>query len=110
MMGDDIASVLQTLPAWERRVLELRFGLSDGQPRTLEEVGREFGVARAGAAIALFGTGLIAAAAFVVGARRQRRLLGLIGAQGGEPRHIRATVRFGRPRPPLFLMAVANGW
>jgi putative ABC transport system permease protein len=49
----------------------------------------------AGAAVALFATGLIAAAAFVVGARRQLRLLGLIGAQGGEPRHIRATVLFG---------------
>src|SRR6266536_1487226 len=46
MMRDDIASVLQTLPARERRVLELRFGLTDGQPRTLKEVGREFGVTR----------------------------------------------------------------
>ncbi len=46
MMRDDIVSVLQTLPARERRVLELRFGLTDGQPRTLEEVGREFGVTR----------------------------------------------------------------
>jgi RNA polymerase primary sigma factor len=46
MMQDDIDSVLQTLPARERRVLELRFGLTDGQPRTLEEVGREFGITR----------------------------------------------------------------
>ncbi len=46
MMRDDIASVLQTLSARERRILELRFGLTDGQPRTLEEVGREFGVTR----------------------------------------------------------------
>ncbi|MGH2572321.1 MAG: FtsX-like permease family protein [Actinomycetota bacterium] len=48
----------------------------------------------AGAAVALFCTGLIAAAAFVVGARRQLRTLGLIGAAGGEPRHVRATVLF----------------
>jgi RNA polymerase primary sigma factor len=46
MMQDDIASVLRTLSARERRVLELRFGLTDGQPRTLEEVGREFGITR----------------------------------------------------------------
>jgi len=46
MMRGDIASVLQTLPARERRVLQLRFGLTDGHPRTLEEVGREFGVTR----------------------------------------------------------------
>ncbi len=30
----------------ERKVIELRFGLEDGHPRTLEEVGREFGVTR----------------------------------------------------------------
>ena len=30
----------------ERKVIELRFGLKDGHPRTLEEVGREFGVTR----------------------------------------------------------------
>ena len=46
MMRDDIVSVLQTLSARERRILELRFGLTDGQPRTLEEVGREFDVTR----------------------------------------------------------------
>jgi RNA polymerase primary sigma factor len=46
MMQDDIVSVLQGLSARERRVLELRFGLSDGMPRTLEEVGREFGITR----------------------------------------------------------------
>jgi RNA polymerase primary sigma factor len=38
--------VLQTLSARERRVVELRFGLMDGQTRTLEEVGREFGITR----------------------------------------------------------------
>jgi len=46
MMQDEIVSVLQTLSARERRILELRFGLMDGQPRTLEEVGREFGITR----------------------------------------------------------------
>jgi RNA polymerase primary sigma factor len=46
MMQDDIVSVLRTLSTRERRVLELRFGLTDGQPRTLEEVGREFGITR----------------------------------------------------------------
>jgi len=30
----------------ERRIIQLRFGLKDGQPRTLEEVGREFKVTR----------------------------------------------------------------
>jgi RNA polymerase primary sigma factor len=46
MMQDQIVSVLQTLSTRERRVVELRFGLADGQPRTLEEVGREFGITR----------------------------------------------------------------
>jgi len=46
MMQGEIVSVLQTLSARERRVVELRFGLMDGQTRTLEEVGREFGITR----------------------------------------------------------------
>jgi RNA polymerase primary sigma factor len=46
MMQGEIVSVLQTLSARERRVVELRFGLRDGQTRTLEEVGREFGITR----------------------------------------------------------------
>jgi RNA polymerase primary sigma factor len=46
MMQGEIVSVLQTLSARERRVVELRFGLTDGQARTLEEVGREFGITR----------------------------------------------------------------
>ena len=53
------------------------------------------GTAFAGAALALFGTGLIAAAAFVVGAKRQLRTLGLVGSAGGEPRHVRAVVAMG---------------
>jgi RNA polymerase primary sigma factor len=46
MVQDDIVSVLRTVSARERRVVELRFGLTDGQPRTLEEVGREIGLTR----------------------------------------------------------------
>jgi RNA polymerase primary sigma factor len=46
MMRTEIAAVLMTLVARERRVVELRFGLTDGRPRTLEEVGREFGITR----------------------------------------------------------------
>ena len=46
MMQEDVVSVLQTLSDRERRIVELRFGLSDGRPRTLEEVGREFGITR----------------------------------------------------------------
>ena len=41
-----IELLLDALTARERLVLELRFGLRDGQPRTLEEVGREFGLSR----------------------------------------------------------------
>ena len=38
--------MLATLTEREARVLELRFGLQDGRSRTLEEVGKEFGVTR----------------------------------------------------------------
>ena len=40
------ADVLKTLTPREEKVLRLRFGLEDGRPRTLEEVGRDFGVTR----------------------------------------------------------------
>lgn len=43
---EQIATVLDTLPARLRRVIELRFGLADGIERTLEEVGTELGVSR----------------------------------------------------------------
>ena len=46
MMQAQLAKVLDGLTDRERRVIELRFGLTDGRPRTLEEVGREFGVTR----------------------------------------------------------------
>jgi RNA polymerase primary sigma factor len=43
---EDIENALASLPDRERRVIELRFGLTGGQPRTLEEVGKAFGVTR----------------------------------------------------------------
>jgi RNA polymerase primary sigma factor len=43
---EDIESALGALPLRERQVIELRFGLRGGPPRTLEEVGRAFGVTR----------------------------------------------------------------
>jgi RNA polymerase primary sigma factor len=46
MRKDEVAAVLDQLTRRERQVLELRFGLSDGHPRTLEEVGEVFGVTR----------------------------------------------------------------
>ncbi len=46
MLRQQIATALDQLTERERRVLELRYGLADGQPRTLEEVGRAFGVTR----------------------------------------------------------------
>jgi RNA polymerase primary sigma factor len=46
MLRAQLQGVLATLPQRERQVVELRFGLADGRSRTLEEVGREFGVTR----------------------------------------------------------------
>ncbi len=46
LLKEQIGSVLGSLTKRERRVLQLRFGLEDGRSRTLEEVGREFGVTR----------------------------------------------------------------
>ncbi len=43
---EDIEHALAALPDRERQVIELRFGLHDGQPQSLEEVGRTFGVTR----------------------------------------------------------------
>ena len=42
----DLAAVLKTLTDREANVLRMRFGLDDGQPKTLEEVGTKFGVTR----------------------------------------------------------------
>jgi RNA polymerase primary sigma factor len=46
MLREQIEEVLGTLTPREEEVLRLRFGLDDGRPRTLEEVGRLFGVTR----------------------------------------------------------------
>ena len=46
MLRDQLESVLETLTDREENVLRLRFGLEDGRTRTLEEVGRVFGVTR----------------------------------------------------------------
>ncbi|MHB8276423.1 MAG: RNA polymerase sigma factor RpoD [Candidatus Humimicrobiaceae bacterium] len=46
MLQEQLHEVLNTLNDRERKVIQLRFGLNDGHPRTLEEVGREFGVTR----------------------------------------------------------------
>jgi RNA polymerase primary sigma factor len=46
MLQEQLSKVLDGLAERERKVIELRFGLVDGHPRTLEEVGREFGVTR----------------------------------------------------------------
>jgi RNA polymerase primary sigma factor len=46
LLKEQVEEVLHTLTDRESRVLQLRFGLEDGRSRTLEEVGREFGVTR----------------------------------------------------------------
>ena len=46
LLKSHVGLVLESLNHREQRVLQLRFGLEDGRSRTLEEVGREFGVTR----------------------------------------------------------------
>lgn len=46
LLKEQLEDVLETLTPREKKVLQLRFGLDDGRPRTLEEVGQEFGVTR----------------------------------------------------------------
>jgi len=46
LLASDLAEVIHELSKREQEVVRLRFGLVDGRPRTLEEVGREFGVTR----------------------------------------------------------------
>ena len=46
LLHEQLMEVLETLTEREQKVLKLRFGLEDGRPRTLEEVGREFNVTR----------------------------------------------------------------
>ncbi len=46
LLKEQLSTVLQSLTPREEKVLRLRFGLEDGRPRTLEEVGKEFNVTR----------------------------------------------------------------
>ena len=46
MLREQLEDILSTLSEREKRVLELRFGLMDGVPKTLEDVGKEFNVTR----------------------------------------------------------------
>jgi RNA polymerase primary sigma factor len=46
LLQEQLESVLHTLSDREKKVIQLRFGLLDGHPRTLAEVGREFHVTR----------------------------------------------------------------
>jgi RNA polymerase primary sigma factor len=46
MLKEQILSILDNLTPREEMVLRLRYGIDDGHPRTLEEVGKEFGVTR----------------------------------------------------------------
>ncbi|HQG04573.1 MAG TPA: sigma-70 family RNA polymerase sigma factor, partial [Thermoleophilia bacterium] len=46
LQKEELTHVLGTLPHRERKVIELRFGLKGGHPKTLEEVGQAFGVTR----------------------------------------------------------------
>jgi RNA polymerase sigma factor (sigma-70 family) len=46
MLRSEVAIVLSTLSQREQEVIRLRFGLDDGRQRTLDEVGREFGLSR----------------------------------------------------------------
>jgi RNA polymerase primary sigma factor len=46
LLKSQIGDSLQKLTDRERRIIQLRYGLEDGRYRTLEEVGREFGITR----------------------------------------------------------------
>lgn len=46
MLQAEITAALNELPERERKILQLRYGLLDGQRRTLEEVGATFGITR----------------------------------------------------------------
>ena len=50
LLHEQLMEVLDTLTEREQKVLRLRFGLDDGRPRTLEEVGRQFSVTGSGSA------------------------------------------------------------
>ena len=46
ILKEQLLRVLDTLTPREQKVVRLRYGLDDGKPRTLEEVGKEFNVTR----------------------------------------------------------------
>ena len=46
MQKENVRRALDVLPERERQVIEMRYGLNGGRPRTLEEVGRAFNVTR----------------------------------------------------------------
>ncbi|MBO0807627.1 MAG: RNA polymerase sigma factor RpoD [Actinobacteria bacterium] len=46
MLQEQLEEILHSLSGREQKIIQLRFGLTDGHPRTLEEVGQEFGVTR----------------------------------------------------------------
>ena len=46
LLHTDIRTVLATLDEREHQVIRLRFGLDDGQPRTLDQIGKLFGLSR----------------------------------------------------------------
>jgi RNA polymerase primary sigma factor len=46
LQKEALGSVLATLTDRERKIMELRFGLRDGRPETLQEVGQRFGITR----------------------------------------------------------------
>jgi RNA polymerase primary sigma factor len=46
LLRDELRSVLATLSAREADVIRLRFGLTDGQPRTLDQISRIYGITR----------------------------------------------------------------
>ncbi|NCA96518.1 MAG: sigma-70 family RNA polymerase sigma factor, partial [Methanomicrobia archaeon] len=46
LLKDELYDIMKDLTDREERVLRLRYGLDDNRPRTLEEVGKEFGVTR----------------------------------------------------------------
>jgi RNA polymerase nonessential primary-like sigma factor len=46
LLQDDLRRVLATLEEREQNVIRMRYGLDDGQPRTLDQIGRTFGLSR----------------------------------------------------------------
>ena len=46
LLQDDLRRVLATLDPREQAVIRLRYGLEDGQPRTLDQIGKQFGLSR----------------------------------------------------------------